>query len=599
MVLATAAACGGGGQATDNPEIDAGTGQPDAEQQETPAFRNPVDMEDEALGLAALQLLGANVDGATGSCGNCHGLTQTTIRAWRGLTNYSLDTCITDEEISSPESAHQMVECFRNASGVFTPRRLGVLSTGTGLPWFETLFERDSASPDYEDFEARAKMPPTGFFPFDQSEFDIVVEWFARGTPFLNELLPEGPVGECEPLIDARVAEIVDDTTATGWRQRNADADLAMFGCAGAATALDCLTSETNAASTAYGDTWAIGGSTVRVLATIPSTTAYWSRSSADGRFFASGQGVPGGGSSIIDLDDNQQINVTDAAYDPAFFPDNSGWVFQGGGGNNVCAQSALLTAGANFSMSGSPACSTLNNVGLYQHVGRATSAGGAGDYFSVSGNYSNDNFGHSYTGGQPSAPWDNSENVYLTPMVFNGTTFEQRDPTAISIPQDGDMVLSENAGMMLGRLSSGGGSSHIGYQLYALDKTANGDGSYDVDAPVIARYCETGGKPAFSFDDRYIAYHHYYENTDKDAQLAGFDDAADPGYADYTTAGASDIFVIELATGLRTRITAMAPGQYALYPHFRSDGWLYFLVRDNNSGKEYAAASDRVLRIE
>ena len=28
-----------------------------------------------------------------------------------------------------------------------------------------------------------------------------------------------------------------------------------------------------------------------------------------------------------------------------------------------------------------------------------------------------------------------------------------------------------------------------------------------------------------------------------------------------------------------------MNPGQYALYPHFRSDGWLYFLVRDINAG--------------
>jgi len=39
-----------------------------------------------------------------------------------------------------------------------------------------------------------------------------------------------------------------------------------------------------------------------------------------------------------------------------------------------------------------------------------------------------------------------------------------------------------------------------------------------------------------------------------------------------------------------------MHAGQYALYPHFRSDGWIYFLVRDKVSNKEYAVASDAAL---
>jgi hypothetical protein len=39
-----------------------------------------------------------------------------------------------------------------------------------------------------------------------------------------------------------------------------------------------------------------------------------------------------------------------------------------------------------------------------------------------------------------------------------------------------------------------------------------------------------------------------------------------------------------------------MHAGQYALYPHFRSDGWFYFLVRDKNTNHEYAVASDAAL---
>jgi hypothetical protein len=42
-----------------------------------------------------------------------------------------------------------------------------------------------------------------------------------------------------------------------------------------------------------------------------------------------------------------------------------------------------------------------------------------------------------------------------------------------------------------------------------------------------------------------------------------------------------------------------MAPGQYAVYPHFRSDGWIYFIVRDNNHGVEYVTASDAALAFE
>ena len=46
-------------------------------------------------------------------------------------------------------------------------------------------------------------------------------------------------------------------------------------------------------------------------------------------------------------------------------------------------------------------------------------------------------------------------------------------------------------------------------------------------------------------------------------------------------------------------RITNVAPGQYALYPHFRSDGWIYANVRDDNVGHEYIVASDAALLAE
>ena len=36
----------------------------------------------------------------------------------------------------------------------------------------------------------------------------------------------------------------------------------------------------------------------------------------------------------------------------------------------------------------------------------------------------------------------------------------------------------------------------------------------------------------------------------------------------------------------------------YALYPHFRADGWLYFVVRDMDAQLEYIVASDVAVRL-
>jgi len=36
-----------------------------------------------------------------------------------------------------------------------------------------------------------------------------------------------------------------------------------------------------------------------------------------------------------------------------------------------------------------------------------------------------------------------------------------------------------------------------------------------------------------------------------------------------------------------------------ALFPHFRSDGWFYFLVRVDGRGEEYIMASDAAIVME
>ena len=97
--------------------------------------------------------------------------------------------------------------------------------------------------------------------------------------------------------------------------------------------------------------------------------------------------------------------------------------------------------------------------------------------------------------------------------------------------------------------------------------------------------------------DERWMVTHHYVTNTDADAQDLGFANKNDAGFAPYVTQGASNLYLIDLTTGDKTRLTRMAPGQYALYPHFRSDGWIYFLVRQpSTQSTEYIGATDAAL---
>ena len=79
-------------------------------------------------------------------------------------------------------------------------------------------------------------------------------------------------------------------------------------------------------------------------------------------------------------------------------------------------------------------------------------------------------------------------------------------------------------------------------------------------------------------------------------AVALGFTGPADPAFAPYRTRGAANLYMFDLATGNSYRITNMGPGQYALFPHFRSDGWIYYVVRTEGTTPEHIVASDAAL---
>jgi hypothetical protein len=85
---------------------------------------------------------------------------------------------------------------------------------------------------------------------------------------------------------------------------------------------------------------------------------------------------------------------------------------------------------------------------------------------------------------------------------------------------------------------------------------------------------------------------------TDADATELGFEGASDPAFALYRELGASNLYLVDLSNGSARRITHMEAGQYALYPHFRADNWIYFVVRTTDT-EEYFAATDAALVSE
>jgi hypothetical protein len=234
------------------------------------------------------------------------------------------------------------------------------------------------------------------------------------------------------------------------------------------------------------------------------------------------------------------------------------------------------------------------SSLGLYQHVGKAL---GGGDYFGLNGLFQSDDGGKSPTHGDPYASFTDNGYLNFTPMIFNGTTYVAKSPVRVPTPFEGDSSLSPSAKLVMTRVA-GPGSQQLGYVLRKVIALPSGS-SYAISTPEIARYCVSGGKPGFSYDERWLVYHHYVTNTDADAQALGFTNALDPGFAPYKTQGAANIYLMDLQTGVPIRITNMAPGQYALFPHFRSDGWIYAQVRDNIAHHEYTVASDAALLAE
>jgi len=155
--------------------------------------------------------------------------------------------------------------------------------------------------------------------------------------------------------------------------------------------------------------------------------------------------------------------------------------------------------------------------------------------------------------------------------MVNDGSGFRTSGTASVATPYEADAVLSPSSRLVLTRMAGPGGRP-LGFRLYGIDETPIAGGRFTASLRELGRYCFGGAKTAFSFDERWFVTHHYEGD------------------------GTANVYLVELATGTRTRLTNMQPGQYALFPHFRSDGWIYFMVRGATGGGERVVASDAAI---
>ena len=589
VVVITACGGGGGGD-TPDATVDAA---PDAaiDAAVAPPFRNPVDLTDAALAQQAAAVLG--VSGAI-NCNGCHSLTRARLQHWDALTDAGEAACLTDLNPSTQAAAMTIVQCLRDGTpdpGQWHPSRIGIDATAAGLPWFEYVFRLaygDGWEAPFADWKMRVEMPRGEHPPLTQGQFDIVAEWFARGLPQLDVVVPfEPPPPPCTTQIMPEIAEHVAAMRTQGWRAINRDDGINMFACQDATDPRECLAAYPDASSQPWGVGWNAGapGSRIKLLREITYSSAFWTRSSADGRFVAHGGSSGGGGSTVIDLQQDREIRAN-ASYDPGFFPDNSGFIIQGGGAH-FCRQT-LLTSSPESITFNEPECRNLSSVGLYQHLGAVR----GGDYWTVHGQFSSDNGG----GGDPGADFGGAAQNRLTPIIYDGTGYVAKPQIAISTPNEGDMEMSPSSRLLISRVGGGPGGQMTRYTMRKLTATPAGS-TYTVNAPIVGEYCVRGGKPGFSYDDRWIVYHHNVEAGDW-ASL-GYASASEPGFLQLLQQRSSNLFVLDLTTGEERRITMMGPGQLALFPHFRSDGWIYAIVKDRNRGREVVIASDAALMFE
>ncbi|MEL6205909.1 MAG: hypothetical protein AAFR47_11440, partial [Pseudomonadota bacterium] len=71
-----------------------------------------------------------------------------------------------------------------------------------------------------------------------------------------------------------------------------------------------------------------------------------------------------------------------------------------------------------------------------------------------VNGAFVSDDGGHGPTLGNPRAFFDENQQITLTPMVYTGTEYEPKDRSTLTIPYEGDTVISRSSELLISRIA-------------------------------------------------------------------------------------------------------------------------------------------------
>ncbi|MCX6119132.1 MAG: hypothetical protein NT027_16465 [Proteobacteria bacterium] len=560
-----------------------------------------------------------------GRCAGCHIVNSSQIRAWYENSVKIYAECLEPQSLpvldriqcmAADDGIHRFKQTDSKPENVsFSAKKMGIFAAALESKKIRSLFETSNGSIDpnlevhYHQLKAQASMPANGAWALSLKQQDELIQWVEEGLPFLDVIFPpSSPIQGCEESVSSRLDDYIDNVAQTNWDVFNRDNNMRMFGCqdlgrfAKPAThslgsrfldTLNCFT-KPGVQGQERQDVFADGSkidwtsSWVRLSRRVPAkfrilvpqlSSRYWVRSSPDGRYF-------GTSDALFDLNgyypislERKKIQISGGRYDPVFFPDGQGFSFLGPGDKPVFCPSNMIAAQSvvNVELMSAP-CVIYSSMGPYLYLGASLQGE---DYYALTGSHFNDD---GQTPSDPSSDFSTTAEVSLTKMIFDGTSFVKGATSVLTKPNMGDWAMSPSGRMAVGRVRGGG---------YSINLIKEDEESGRISLDQVGRICMAGAKATISFNERTILFHHHV--TALDAPDFGLDPYS-AEMAEYI--GTSNIYLYDIPTRSRIRVTTMKKGQRALFPHFRSDGWIYFLVNDRSLGKSYAMASDAAIRV-
>jgi hypothetical protein len=393
-------------------------------------------------------------------------------------------------------------------------------------------------------------------------DFRIMAAWFTEEAnsafskiksvrpPLPNEGDGNNQQVSCDNFSPVAERQIIDDYSMEG---------VTMFGCGGTSWPEDPKTCLSDFENSNFADS-STPGMTVKILRRLEGrpSSAFWMRSSPDGRFSSIGNGY------IEDVKTpDQKLKVLSSSIDPAFSPDNKFYVWP----NMICPTAplsdiTLKKVGIDVAASG---C-VPENIGVYGSLGTDSN----GDILLISG-YTNNNFGGS---GQRSdaSNMPGQGGGFSIRRISNNRITEERN--RFETPFETDYQISPTGKIVVGRLIS---AEHG--QVFRV-RTVRPDGITinPADNATTGIICMRGEKANISFDNRFVAFHHYADGADQDK---GEND------------GTANIFIYDILKKRGIRVTNFqARTASAFFPHFRADGWLTFLIKSSDRVESIAISN-------